>query len=154
MKLWTLVKYLHIPEEFNSRIDSHYFAHLIFPQSVPYDNEMLTLSIFAKVCSGEYYSFPKKFFQNENGVQRAIICMSYVLCHHMQFSSVKEIYSHFSSSAGVRSLKAYHLISAIELFETPIDLVHESLAKSQKNEFYYVYYKFIYLYKKTKTQEE
>ena len=43
----------------------------------------------------------------------------------------------------IKALKKYRLYAiCTDIFDYPIDFLHEALSKNQKNEFYYHYYKF------------
>lgn len=148
MHLNTLVKYLQIPEEFGSKIEPKYFAHILYPDKIYFDDSGIALNIYKRILSGENIGYPKKFFHDEKGIARAKVCLSYVLREKLIFSDIEEVYKYFLTPQGKADIHNFHLNAAFALFETPIDFVHQTLAESQKNDFLYHYYKFKYLYKK------
>ena len=79
---------------------------------------------------------------------RAKICLSYVLREKLIFSNIEEVYRYFLTSKGKADIHNYYLTAAFDLFETPIDYVHQTLSSSQRDEFLFNYYKFQYLYTK------
>ena len=53
------------------------------------------------------------------------------------------MYKFFASTNGAKALKKYRLYAICsDIFDYPIVFLHEALAESQKNEFFYHYYKF------------
>ena len=49
-------------------------------------------------------------------------------------------------------IKENKLSLAESNFDTPVDFVHEALAESQQDEFYYMYYKYKYLFSQIKVK--
>ncbi len=149
MKLDVLLKYINYPEELNNKEDLYYIAHILYPKQIPYNIQELTLNVYKKVLNREIYTFPKKYLQGELGTVRLKICFVYMIREYFAFHTIGEIYDFFASNKGTKALLQYGLLNVSNtLFETPIDLLHESLSESQKNDFYYQYYKFKILYKK------
>lgn len=146
MKIHPLIKYLQIPDEFGGKLDPKYLAHLLYPDRIYYNDSNLALDTYKRVITTKGCSYPKKFFHDEKGVNRAKVCLSYVLREKLIFSNIEEVYRHFLTTKGRSDIRNYYLTTAFELFETPIDYVHQTLSASQRNEFLYNYYKFIYLY--------
>lgn len=147
LKLTVVMKYMNITGEYDLGFNSHYIAHLLYPTIIPYDSAQVTLSIFKNVLKNGSGAYPKKFFHDEAGVYRARICLSYVLRNELLFSSIQDVYKCFASSEGIRIINKYHLSAAAPLFETPIDFLHQSLSETQRNPFWYNYYKFQVLYR-------
>lgn len=148
MKLHSLIKYLQIPEEFGGKLEARYYAHILYPNKIYYDDSNLALDTYKRVISIKGCSYPKKFFHDEKGVARAKICLSYVLREKLIFSNIEEVYRYFLTSKGKADIHNYYLTAAFDLFETPIDYVHQTLSSSQRDEFLFNYYKFQYLYTK------
>jgi hypothetical protein len=153
MKLTNLFRYLQMPEEYNGEIDPRFFANLIFPDKVSFDRDQLVINIYKDVlserlveCGGvvRKKGYPKKFFQDENGYQRATICMNYALKSD-QFKDLEDVYSRLSDPS--RKFIKDHKLSLAECnFETPIDFLHESLSEEQQDDFFFAYYKYRYLF--------
>lgn len=92
--------------------------------------------------------FPKEYMDGNDGLIKSCVCFQFMLKEFFIFHSVKEMYEHFASPKGITDLRVYRLYPlSITFFDTPIDYLHESLPSSQKNEFYYHYYKFQKLFK-------
>ena len=147
MHLKGLFKYLDIPVEYNNHVDPKYFAALLYPERYQFNREKLDLDIYKSVLKGRMSSYPKKFFQGEDGRIRACICMSYALRNNMHFRNIQEIYATFSEKKGLKLIKENKLTLALDGFETPVDFIHDSLSPSQKDDFFYYYYKFLYLFR-------
>lgn len=150
MKLHVLLKYLDIPAVYESGFDAHYIAHILYPREIPYNHAQATLEIYQRVISDEARAYPKRFFHDEEGIQRARICLSYVLRNKLFFSSIEDMYERFASSEGQQILIQFHLTAAAILFETPIDYLHQSLSETQRNDFLYNYHKFQIMYHQQK----
>lgn len=148
MHLTNLIRFLQIPYELSAKLDSRYFAHVLYPEKIYYDEKGITLSIYKRVLSGELAGYPKKFFHEEDGYVRAKACMSYILHEKLIFSNLEDVYRHFLTQRGRADIQKYHLVTALSAFETPVDYVHESLPASQQDEFLFQFYKFKFLYKR------
>lgn len=136
-------KYLIFPEELNKRKDCFYVAHLLYPNEIPYSTKSLVTIAYQKVLSQESGKFSKNFFSGAEGELRACICLQYLLKEYLSFSSVEEIYYYFSTPKAMSTLRQYHLASVCsELFESPLEFVHNSLPNKQKNELYFQFYRF------------
>lgn len=150
MRLDILMKHIQFSTEAEGKDDYMYLAHLLYPKEIPYNLADVTLSVYKKVLSREIAIFPKKYLQGDRAEDRIKICFRYVLREHMIFHSVQEIYDFFSSPKGMKTLSEYLLLAPCNaLYDSPIDLLHDTLSDLQKNEFYYQYYKFKSVYRKT-----
>ena len=155
MKLDTILPYLDIPDEYNSVVDPKFFTHLIYPDKVSFDRTSLDIQIYKDILNGKLEvgkdgvmrkkSYPKRFFQDTNGYERAILCMSYALKNNGCFEDIEDVYRKLCDPVK-HFIKDNKLVLADSNFETPIDFVHDALASSQQDMFYYAYYKYRYLY--------
>ena len=150
LKLDTVLPYIKIPDEFAGDIDGRFFAHLIYPDRYHYNSDDLTIEIYKRLISGRKKGIPKNFFKDEAGRHRARLCFSYALRNLFTFSSIEEVYETFYEIKGKSFLSSAMLTGAVEEFDTPLDLLHESLADTQKDDFLFHYYKFKYCYRKEK----
>lgn len=144
MHLAQLMKYVVYPPEHSKRTDWKYLACLMF------DNKNLsfrdkTLNTYIDVLESDPGRYPKNFFLGSDGMVRAGICLQYMISNYMAFSSINELYYTFATEEGYAALKKYKLLKAYqEIFDTPIDYLHFILPSSQKNDFYFFYYKYKY----------
>ena len=143
MKLDSLLKYIIFPGELDPQIDMFYIAHLLYPSRVKFDNRELILRTYKKILDAKMYKFPKEYLSGSMGIVRACVCFQYMVQQFLPFNNVEEMYKFFSSTNGVKALKKYRLYAiCTDIFDYPIDFLHEALSPKQKNEFYYHYYKF------------
>lgn len=143
MKLEPLMKYITFPSELDKDTDYYYFATLLYPNIIKFTTKDLVLRVYKDVLSGKLCKFPKEYLSGTQGMYKAGICLQYMLNQHCTFKSVREMYEFFAGTEGVRMLREYRL-SAIcnEIYEHPIDYLHESLPEAQKDDYWYNYYRF------------
>lgn len=143
MKLDSVMRFIRFPPELNPKKDYFYIAHKLYPNRIPYNESELVINVYKRVLSGELCKFPKEYRADTSGFMRVKICFQYMLEQFMQFSSINEMYDFFSSSEGTKALKEYKLYSiCCEMFESPLEYLHESLPIKQRSEFLYRLYKF------------
>ena len=143
MKLEQLMKYIDFPPELNRDTDYYYLATYLYPNSVKIDIKELVLRTYKDVLSGNLCKFPKEYLSGTQGMMRAGICLQYMINQHLTFHTVKDMYKYFSEPTGAKILKEYRLNNICnEIYEHPIDYLHESLPERQKDEFWYHYYRF------------
>lgn len=149
MKTDILLKYIIFPEELSKKDDLFYLATILYPNEVRFSINDMIERVFKKVLNKSLYSFPKRYFMGENGYSRLCICFITFVRERCNFRCTREIYEYFSSQEGLKDLASCYLLKPCEeLYETPVDLVHEALADSQKDDLAYSYCKFKYLYRK------
>lgn len=138
MKLTQILKFIRFPCELDPNRDFFYIAHLLYPKIIHFDEKELILRTYKEVLSGKLYKFPKEYLSDSMGMTRACICLQYMISQYLQFSSIEDMYHFFSTSEGTKTLKKYRLYAiCTDMFEYPIDFLHESLSTKQKNEFFY-----------------
>ena len=143
MKLEPLMKYIDYPPELNKETDYYYLAALLYPHVIKIDIKELVLKTYKDVLSGQLCKFPKEYLSGTQGMMRASICFQYMLNQHYTFNSIRDIYKFFSEPSGARTLKQYRLNNICnEIYEHPIDYLHESLPRSQQDDYWYHYYRF------------
>lgn len=154
MKLEPLMKYIDFPEELDKGSDYFYIAALLYPQQIKFNEKELILRTFNRVLNGSLKKFPKEYFAGTRGSMRAGICLQYMLNQHYTFENTQALYKFFAGPNGLKALKEYRLNSICnEMFDTPIDYLHDSLPTAQKDEWWYHYYKFIEYDKKMLKKE-
>jgi len=143
MKLNFVTRFIRFPAELDPKKDFFYIAHLMYPDKIKYNTKELILNVYKKVLDGTLCKFPKEYKEGARGFMCAGVCFQYMLEQYFQFSGIEELYEYFASSNGMKALKQYRLASMCsEMFESPLDYLHESLPNRQKNEFLYRRYKF------------
>ena len=141
--LFPLMKYINFPPELNKESDYYYLSTLLYPNVIKIDIKQLVLRTYKDVLSGRLCKFPKEYLSGTEGMMRAGICLQYMLNQHYTFPTIKDMYKFFSEPAGSRALKEYRLNNICnEIYECPIDYLHEALPNVQKNEYWYHYYRF------------
>lgn len=158
MKLEPLMKYIDFPVEVNRDTDYYVLASMIYPYTIKIDTKELVLRTYKDVLKEKICKFPKEYLSGADGMIRAGICLQYMLNQYFSFNSTKELYQFFTESAGIKALKDYRLNNiSSEIFEIPIDYLHESLPDVQKDEFWYHYFRFqamVKLYEKQERKKE
>ncbi len=156
MKLTNIQQYLDVPVEYNGAVDPVFYASLIYPERVTFDREQLALDIYEdvlneKIVNDRKRSYPKKFFQGQDGKERACLCLIHAL-QKQSFHNFEEIYS-LLADPSKKFLDASKLLLAESEFETPLDYLHDSLSDDDKDDFLYSYYKYKYIYAVYKSKE-
>ena len=144
MKLESLMKYIQFPPEMSVRDDIFIVKGKLFPNLVPLNQKEITLKVYKRVLEKDLYKFPKEYLSGDTlGNYRAIICFQYMLTQIPPFTSTAEQYKFFASSKGPKLLKKFRLnVACVSMFDHPLDFLHEALPQSQRDEFWYRYYKF------------
>lgn len=166
LKLDFAINCLNIPPEIDNRLLFEYLATVLYPDIYKY-NEMDTVrSLYKRILSGDgpfkIPKFPKDFFTGPRGEARLKTCFRYILMSAPAFDTIEEAYQVFGTAEGAKYLRKYHLYSACEsVYEYPLDLLHECLTPSQRNEFLYRKWRFklekmlhIRMERKKKRQDE
>lgn len=142
MKIDALVKHIQFPGELNPKTDLWYIAHLLYPKAVPFNGIKKTLYIYKSILDKKLYRYPKNFWDGQEGLDRAKLCLRYALQNVLIFHDMEDVYSSFSKN-GLKLIKEIHLMIPFELFyDSPIDYLHDALNSRQQDEFLYHYYKF------------
>lgn len=143
LKLKSLLRYIVFPPELNAKEDLFYIAWLLYPETIHFSPKDLTLRVYSKLLEGKLQKYPKDFFTGSDGVTRSQICLRYMIEHYLNFTTVKDLYTFFSKEECNKTLRRYKLLVICrDLYDTPVDYIHLSLAKEQRDEFWYHYYTF------------
>lgn len=144
LKLLYLVKYVRFPAELDPKEDYFYIAHKLYPEKIKYDVVESTRRVFNRVVDGNRKKFPKGFFSDSDGDERACLCFQRMLAQsELTFHSIKETYQFFSTSKGNSMLIKYRLYSQMHhFFGTALDFLHESLSDEERSPLWLHYYSF------------
>lgn len=152
LHLQRVVNKIEFPPELDKNKDLFYLAWLMYPETVHHTRRDLTLKIYQQVLRGELTKFPKNFFLTARGEMNASICLQYAINQNLCVKTIEELYMMFSDKKRAREFlgKVRLLVPCGDIYEYPIDMLHDSLPTSQKNEFFYMYGKFLSVLKDTK----
>lgn len=150
MKLNKIVSYIIFPPEADKSRDYFVYAHKLYPTQITMDLYTLTILTYNKVHQKHLVKFPKGFFDDNLGRTRALLCMNHALSRDGNFTTKRELYKAFTETTGAQFIQRHRLDLARRLsWEYPIDYVHEALAKNDRDETWYHYYKLKSIYKQT-----
>lgn len=151
MKLVPLIRFIRFPSEFNPMQDCFYIVAKAYPDEFTINSVKQTEIVYNRVLSGEASRYPKFFFEGQDGIVRALICLKYAIKEYLTVTTANELYRYFAHD-GVVFLKKYKLWDAFVLnFGTiPIDYLHSCFTKEVQQEYSFLYnkYKMIDNYKK------
>ncbi len=153
MRLDFVMKYMNLPYECEYNEDYTWILHKLYPEVIDYDQETHIIGIYKKILSGEKYKWPKWYFSNADGHERACICLRYMIEHNMHYETPQELYEQFisSSSTGIKLMNQLGLKTVVhDEFADPIVFVHEAMFPDDNDGFLYHYYRVQYYYNKAK----
>lgn len=145
LKLDGILKYIDFPPELNKSTDYSYYATLLYPSIIRFDTKEIILRVYRDVLSGALCKFPKEFLSGTQGMYKAGICLQYALNHHLAhtFQSIRELYEYFAGPEGGKFLKKVRLFAICnEIYDYPLDYIHDALPPDQRDDFWYHYYRF------------
>lgn len=143
MKLKQVMNYIKFPKELDPKKDYFYVAHLMYPDIIPYNVKDIVIKGYKRILKGEKCKFMKNYMSGIGGYINAEICFQYMLEQYLQFSSIEEMYNYFSSPEGIKTLRQYRLLGiCTDMYESPLEFLHQSLTNEQKDDFWYHYYRF------------
>ena len=153
MKLKSVIDKIDVPDGIVTDNDYSYIIHKIYP-SVYINLTDLTINSYkAMLAKKNKRFFTTKTFSGSEGLQRAAICVHYLIgrCDGF-FKSVEDIYDFFAGLGGERFLDKNKLKYAASVYGSTTNLVHHALAKSQRDDFLMHYYQCSELFYKAKRQ--
>lgn len=143
-KLERFINCIQLPPE-TTREDTFVYAHKLYPHIVKLNRRELSILMLNRVMSGKLQKFPKGFFDDENGRERAIYCLNHVLSEYEHFKSTEELYETFTGEKGRKIIRKYRLENALrKIFGSPLEYLHESLSSEDRDETLYHYTAFIH----------
>ncbi len=149
LKLKPLLRYISFPPELNPKKDLFYIAWKLYPKQITYSTKQLILDVYKDVLSGKLKRFPKEFFTGAKGFLRASICLQYFIENFAPKEDVPHLYKYFAGPKISNDLKQYKLnIVCKDNFDSPIEYLHFSLPKEQKDESLYHFFSFVWFKRK------
>lgn len=132
-KLSRFIGFIPLPPEIRPT-DYFYYAHLLYPRQIHINERELTIMTYNRVLGQIQTKFPKGFFDDVKGRNRAITCLNYVLSNKVSFNSIEDMYEAFMGERGRAILKTYRLDHVQRrLWPSPIEYLHDSLAEEDKS---------------------
>lgn len=143
MKLSPLVRFVRFPPEFSPTEDCFYIVAKAYPDKFVIDEVKQTQIVYDRVYSGKASRFPKHFFEDKDGMMRALFCLKYAIKEYTSFKSPEEMYKYFAFH-GDEFLRQYKLKDAYNMnFNTlPIDYLNECMNVYSRYEYSFLYTKY------------
>lgn len=130
------------PVELNQDTELQYIAWYLYPETKNASNEQLIIKVYLEILSGKRKKYPKYFFDDIRGENRAKILLKTMINEFICPESIEELYELFANSKRIIPLlDKYGLRTPLNcIFITPLEFLHEALGK-QGDEFLYSHYK-------------
>ena len=141
LHLKRVVTSLDFPNELQKTKDLWYLAHLLYPENIDYNRTKYLLSIYSAVLSGKKSKFPKNFFGGSDAEFIVALCFNEAINKKCPNYSLKELYALFTDPVKADKFltKAKLKQSYIYYYDSPFELLHESVPDSSLNNFFYEY---------------
>lgn len=145
-KMEPLINRLPCPPELDRNRDFEYVAWYLYPETVNCTKKDLAIKVYHRLIKGEITRFPKGYF--DGTIQswfRARCAFQCMLIEYMPpFPSLEALYAYFTGSKGREAIRKYKLLVPLrELYDSPLDYLHDSLSSQQRSEELYQKYKAI-----------
>lgn len=146
MKMESLINRVPCPPELDRNRDFEYVAWFLYPKTKNCNQKDLSIRVYRRLIDGEIVRFPKGYFDGtKRGWFRAQCTFQYMLIEYFPpFEDLESLYRFFAGPEGRKAIQRYKLTVPLqELYETPLDYLHDSLSPIQKSEALYRKYKLI-----------
>lgn len=135
MKLEPLINRIPSPPEINRDKELYFVAWYLYPKTCNVSKSELIIKVYMDVIEGRISKFPKSYFDGNDGYVRARLLLLIMIREFLSFESVEQMYAFFSSDEGRRAINKYKLTVPLrELYSSPLDYLHDSLAEGQKDD--------------------
>lgn len=144
LKMEPLVNRIPCPPELDRNRDFEFVAWYLYPETINCTKKDLAIKVYHRLIRGEISRFPKGYF--DGTVQawfRARCTFQCMLIEYLPpFPSMEAMYAFFAGAAGREAIRKYKLLVPLrELYDSPLDYLHDSLSSQQKDEKLYQKYK-------------
>lgn len=156
MKMEPLINRIPCPPELDRTRDLEYVAWHLYPETKNCNHRDLAIKVYHRLINGEISRFPKGYFDGTiKGWFRARCAFQCMLIEFMPpFENLDSLYAYFASAKGRDAIKKYKLLVPLrELYENPLDYLHDSLPPSQKDDELYKKYQNV-LRKKSRNKKQ
>lgn len=143
LKAGSLIKYIDFPPELERDKDLFYFAKILFPNDIRYSHKDIVIHTYTSVLNKSRKKFPPEFFLDAEGRLNFSICLNYYISSgrdtQMIFADMEEAYEFFADDRKANALltEARLYLPCMSLYEDALDMFHDCLSSSQRNEFLY-----------------
>jgi len=141
LKLAELLNYINFPPEIDPKKDIFYIAWRLYPFTVNLTEREKVIRVYKQLLDGSRKTYPHNFFSGYSGKTRAKLCLQYLIEQKINPSSVDELYNMFASPNGNKILVSNKL-KIYTRYGTPLEFLHDSLPKGDKNNALYHFYQF------------
>ena len=148
LKLNAVLKYIEFPPELDREKDLFYLAKILYPEEIKYTHKDIVLHTYSAVLNGSRSKFPADFFSDADGHLNFSICLNYYLSSgrdtQIIFMNMAEAYDFFANDDKVNPIlmKAKLYTPCYNLYDNALEMFHDALSTSQKDEFLYMKHKF------------
>lgn len=143
-KMESLIRRIPCPPELDRDRDFEYVAWYLYPETKTCTQQDLAIKVYHRLINGEISRFPKGYFDGTiKGWYRARCTFQCMLIEYLPpFPNMDAMYAYFAGIQGREAIKKYKLsVPLRELYESPLDYLHDSLSSKQKDEKLYRKYK-------------
>lgn len=142
LKLQRVVAGIVVPPEIDKKEDLDYFAHILYPAAVPYNFKKLTIKAYKRVLNNTTRKYPKGFFDDPRGRDRALYCLQYILSKCTLAETYEQLYARFADKSANNLLEATRLISARRRhWDSALDYFHAVMPDEPMFNVLYHFYK-------------
>jgi hypothetical protein len=134
-------KQIECPAELDSDTELQYIAWHLYPQTRNATNESLIIKVYMEMLSGKRRKYPKRFFDNLTGENRAKILLKIMINEYICAESIESLYALFADNAQIIPLlNKYKLNTPIAcIYESPLEYLHESLGRQGRDDLFELY---------------
>lgn len=155
MRLDLVMRYMKLPFECEFNDDYTWILHKLYPDKIRYDQQEHVIRIYHQILNGNKYKWPKWYFSDADGHERAYICLRYMISHNMHYDTPAELYEQFITGNGQQLMTKLGLKTvAKDEFEDPITFVYQAMFQDDDDEFTYHFYKVKYYYMQAQKREQ
>lgn len=128
------------------KIDFPSLLKQIYPNKARYSLVEETIDEYEHVLKrgkwkddNEVYKFPKKFFLDQNGVERSAILLNYAISYHLGTATTQELYDLFSNKKEANAWLIEQKLDKVSklLYDSHLDYLHFSISEKMKSDFLY-----------------
>lgn len=137
---------LNLPREIKQNKSSKYVIAMLYPKRFMryFSIETLAIQVYRASLEQRRGIFPKNYFIDRDGYEKARICLRYMLSNYAVYPNIETMYREFADTEKAMALLHHFGLSlpARIVFDSPLDYLHETLVPPQKNDLFYNFYRF------------
>lgn len=137
---------LKLPREIKQNKSTKYVVAMLYPRKFMryFSTETLAIQVYRASLEQRRGIFPKNYFLDGEGYEKARICLRYMLSNYAIYPSIEAMYAEFADSDKAMALLHHFGLSlpARIVFNSPLDYLHDTLIEPQRSNLFYNYYRF------------